>query len=282
MIIDFHTHTFPDNIAKTTIPKLAKAGNIMYFSDGTKNELISSLKEAQIDYSVVVPIATKPSQSETINAIAAKTNETSDKTGIISFGSVHPDNDNYKEIIKQAYELGIKGIKLHPYYQQFVPDDERIIRIVDTIENYGMMTIFHAGLDIGFDDENLGSPIAFRKLYDTIQPKNLILAHMGGWRSWDEVEEYLVGLPIYFDLSFSLGKIISYVENSRNDEESKQMSDEQFHRMVKNHGADKILFGTDSPWNNQKDYLSYVRNIGLSKDELKMILGDNAKKLLNL
>lgn len=282
MIIDFHTHTFPDSIAAKTIPKLAKTGNIINYSDGTKRGLIESMKNAGIDYSVMLPIATKPTQSETINEIAADTNKTSSKTGLISFGSIHPDNENYKHIIRQAHNLGLKGIKLHPYYQNIRPDDNKIIKIVDTIESFGMMTIFHAGYDIGFDGMNLASPESFRKLYDIVKPEHLILAHTGGWRAWDDVEKYLVGLPIYFDISFSLGEIVSYDKNSRTEEECRQMSDEQFIRIVRNHGAQNILFGSDSPWSSQKDYLDYIDNIGLNESELNLIKGENAKKLLKL
>ena len=75
------------------------------------------MKRANIDYSVLVPISTKPTQTEKLNQLAAKTNETSHETGLISFGSVHPDNENYKELIKEAHSYGLKGIKLHPYHQ---------------------------------------------------------------------------------------------------------------------------------------------------------------------
>ena len=35
MIIDFHTHAFPDKVAEKAIPKLAGIGGIDCFGDGT-------------------------------------------------------------------------------------------------------------------------------------------------------------------------------------------------------------------------------------------------------
>ncbi len=282
MIIDFHTHTFPPDIAERTIPMLAKTGNIINYTDGTKPDLELSMKNAGIDYSVLLPIATKPAQTKKINALAAKTNETSDVTGLISFGSIHPENDNYKELLKEAKSLGIKGIKLHPYYQHIKADDEKIVRIVDTIENLDMITIFHAGLDVGFEGENLASPKQFYNLYRQLTPEKLVLAHMGGWRMWNDVEEFLCSLPIYLDISFTLGKIEPYIAGSRSEKDCERISDEQFIRIVKKLGAEHILFGSDSPWSNQKNALELLDNVGLSEEEIVLIKGENARKLLNL
>ena len=102
-----------------------------------------------------------------------------------------------------------------------------------------------------------------------IQPEKLVLAHMGGWRKWDEVEEKIVGLPVYFDTAVCLNKDIPvYLEN------------EQFVRMVRKHGVERVLFGTDSPWYSQKQALKDIGNTGLTEDELKLVLGENANRLI--
>jgi len=262
--------------------KLASEGNILNYSDGTDSGLKISMKSAKVDYSIILPIATKPAQTEKINIRAAKINETSTTSGLISFGSIHPDNENYKEIIKNIYYSGIKGIKIHPYYQNVTPNDIRILRIVDIVESYGMATIFHAGFDVGFGDSIMASPASFRKLYDELKPAKLILAHMGGWRQWDDVEKHLTGLPIYMDTSFNLGNMEPYNPNSRTVEECKRISNEQFIKIVRKHGANRILFGSDSPWSGQKSALDLLEKCGLTTGELSLIKGENARKLLKL
>jgi predicted TIM-barrel fold metal-dependent hydrolase len=51
---------------------------------------------------------------------------------------------------------------------------------------------------------------------------------------------------------------------------------------INKHSADKILFGTDSPWAKQNEYINFMNNLNISKDNLNKIMGLNAKKLLNL
>ena len=91
MIIDFHTHSFPDDIADRAVGRLAQSGGIPNYLDGRVDSIKASMKKAGIDYSVLLPIATKPAQHTTINKIAIETNKSFKTTGIISFGTIHPD-----------------------------------------------------------------------------------------------------------------------------------------------------------------------------------------------
>ena len=93
MIIDFHTHVFPDKISKRAIHSLEdnivkiQGENFPARTDGSLGELLKTMKEDNVDYSVVLPIATTVTQSTSINKFAAEING---HNGIISFGSVHP------------------------------------------------------------------------------------------------------------------------------------------------------------------------------------------------
>lgn len=282
MIIDFHAHAFPDELAKRTIPKLAAEGNIINYADGTKSNLTSSMKEAGIDLSILLPIATKPTQTEKLNRLAAKTNETTKQTGLFSFGTLHPDQDNYKTVIKQIADDGLKGVKLHPYYQNTAIDDIRMLRITDCIQEHQLIALFHVGYDVGFPYCCYATPDRCLRLIKELHPDKLVFAHMGGWNCWQEVYEMLAGLNVYFDTAFSLGVITPYQPNSRTQEESQMLTNQQFLRLVRKHGTNRILFGTDSPWGGQKETLNLLDNCGLTKQELRMIKGENAVRLLGL
>ena len=52
MVIDFHTHTFPDRIAKATIESLSKCSGITPYTDGTTTGLKRSMQEGKVDISV--------------------------------------------------------------------------------------------------------------------------------------------------------------------------------------------------------------------------------------
>ncbi|HKL98568.1 MAG TPA: amidohydrolase family protein, partial [Mobilitalea sp.] len=142
MIIDFHAHIFPDRIAKKTIEFLETKGHIKAFTDGTLEGLKRSMKENNIDRSVVLPVVTRPEQFESVNTYAA---EITGREGIISFGGIHPDTEDYKDKLLRIKELGLIGIKLHPDYQKTFIDDPKMIRIIDYATELGLIVIIHAG-----------------------------------------------------------------------------------------------------------------------------------------
>lgn len=267
MIIDFHTHIFPDQIAKDTIAYLENKGSIKSFTKGTKASLCNSMKEAGIDYSVVLPVVTKPSQFHSVNRFAASITE---KEGLISFGGIHPETKQYKAELDEIKALGLKGIKIHPDYQKSFIDEEDYLHIVDYALQLGLIVVTHAGLDFGFAPPYHCTPKRAANLIRTLQIVEsgktvpLIFAHTGGFQYFDEVEEYLVGLPVYFDLSFTIGKI----------------KQEQFLRIIRSHGIDKVLFATDSPWDGQKKVVEQFLQLPFSEEEREHIFSQNAIKLL--
>ena len=114
---------------------------------------------------------------------------------------------------------------------------------------------------------------------DEVHPDKLVLAHMGNWGCWDEVEEYLTGAPLWLDTSFSIGPI---TPNPEQDETpySCILDDDAFLRIIRKHGSDKILFGTDSPWKDQKDYVERIQTLSLTDNEKRQIFSENAISLL--
>ena len=270
MIIDFHTHTFPDELADRAVGTLAHSGGIHNYLDGRVHSLTDSMKKAGIDYSVLLPVATKPGQCETINTLALKTNETSETTGLISFGAIHPDCENYKQIIDEIVAMDLKAIKIHPDYQNTFFDDEKYIRLMDYAAEKDLGIIVHAGEDVGLPETVHCTPERILNLWKHIQPEKLILAHMGGWKMWDEVEEKLLGLPFYLDTAIVLNPIFPV-----------KLENEQFVRMVRKHGADRILFGTDSPWYDQTKAVNDFNNTDLTQEEKDKIFGKNANDLFN-
>lgn len=266
MIIDFHTHIFPDKIAPATIAHLSKVGGTPAQTDGTAAGLRASMEQAGIDLSVVLPVVTKPSQFDSVNRFAAAINAENDR--LLSFGGIHPDNDDVEGKLAAIVSLGLRGIKLHPDYQGIFIDDERNVRILREAVKRNLLAVIHAGIDIGLPAPVHCPPARIARVLTQIGQDpacpRIVLAHTGGWRQWDEVERYLVGKPVYFDISFSLG----------------QIPDEQLLRIIRQHGAHRILFATDSPWDAQKHAVDYLLSLPLNETEREQILWQNAKTLL--
>ena len=282
MIIDMHTHIFPEEISAAVIEKLSRASRVPAFTNGTLSGLKKSMDEAQINLSVILPVATLTRQVEKINSSSAALNEKFSGEGIFSFGCIHPDFTNYREELGRVKNFGLKGIKLHPVYQDTNLDDVKFLRILDRAAELDLIVVTHAGLDIGFPGVVRCSPQMACRVVEEVGEFKFVLAHMGGWKNWDDVIKILADKKIFIDTAFSTDKIIPRKDFVWNEDELKLLDAEQFMKFVKIFGAEKILFGTDSPWTAQKISLDFIKNLPLAEDDKNKILGLNAQKLLNL
>ncbi len=263
MLIDFHTHTFPDKIASAAIAQLSARAGIPAHTDGTLSGLQAAMQRDGVDLSVILPVATTPAQVEKINRRALETNET--QSSVVSFGAMHPDYADYKKELRWLADNGFRGIKLHPDYQGHFADEPVMLDIIAEAEALGLYTTLHAGIDIGYPSPVHCSPAQARRIVDTLHPTHLILAHTGGWKQWDAVIELLTDPALYFDISFSLGII----------------TDEQFLTILGQHGCEHLLFGTDSPWDTAAHTMSELRRLPLTAEQTDAICYQNALRLLS-
>lgn len=265
MIIDFHTHIFPDKIAARTIEALEAKAGLTASTDGTLNGLLTSMEVAGVDMSVILPVVTKPSQFETVNTFAASVNEKY-QGKLLSFGGIHPDTEDYKKELDRIKELGLKGIKIHPDYQSVMIDDVRYMNIIEYADSLDLIILTHAGIDIGLPDPVHCPPDKMRKVIDKLHPQKMVVAHYGGWKQWEEVYEYLTGENLYLDTAFTF----DYIE------------EDIFYKILEKHGTDKVLFATDCPWGYQKKDVESLMNLGLTDEVKKKIFYKNAEKLLEI
>ncbi len=263
MLIDFHTHCFPEKIAERAINKLSDAsGGIRYYTDGSANGLKESMKRENVDASIVLNIATNEHQMESVNNFAVSINN---KKDIFSFGSVFPTAKNALYELERIKALGLLGVKFHPDYQGFVVDDPMMKPIYKKISELGLITVFHAGYDYGFKPpfgcmpQNMQNAL---KWFDS----PVVAAHWGGLSCGEDVIKYLCGLDLYFDTSFGYC----------------QMPKSTAERIIEKHGTQKMLFATDSPWHTASMEIRLLNSLNLSENEMDLICFKNAKKLLGI
>lgn len=280
MIVDMHTHIFPDKMATAVIDKLSRTSRSVAFTDGTLSGLIEAMHSGGVDLSVILPVATNPHQVEKVNEVSYKLNESHSEEGILSFGCMHPYYENYSKELSRLKELGFKGIKVHPVYQDTDLDDLKYLRIFERAAELDLIVITHAGLDIGFPGVVRCSPKMSRHVVDEIGNFKFVLAHMGGWKNWSEVPKYLANTKVYIDTAFSTGTITPRSDSIWNDEDLAMLNEEEFMRLFEAFGADRILFGTDSPWSLQGDSIEYIKHLPISDKDKEKILGENATKIM--
>ena len=269
MFIDIHTHIFPDAVAPKAVAKLAGIISQVPTMDGTYDGLRRSQENAGVDISVVLPVVTAPHQFDSVLRFADQVNEKfyqNNRKGIMSLAGIHPDSENYAEKLRLIKAHGFAGIKLHPDYQGYMFRDIRYKRILDKSSELGLITVVHTGWDpVSPDKIHCDVPDILDVIRD-VAPEKLVLAHMGGSKGYEEVEKNILGEKVYLDTAYS-------IEN---------MEPDRLLRMIRKHGADKVLFGSDVPWSGQKEDVEILKNLGLTEDELEQVSHKNARKLLNL
>lgn len=260
-IVDVHTHVFPPDVAARAVGSLVESAGLRPFYDGTVRGLLEAMNGAGITVSVLQPVATRPEQVEGINDWTASL--AGDR--LVPFGAMHPLYPDPEAEIERMAALGIRGMKLHPEFQDFDPADPGMRRIYRAAARHGLIILFHAGEDPNFDTTR-GVPTAFKRVLADHADLTVILAHLGGYRIWDEVAEHLLGDRVYLDTAYTLG----------------HLPPERFAEIVREHGTDRVLFGSDGPWADPRVELEGLASLGLPDDDLEAILWRNASALLDL
>ena len=264
MIIDFHTHCFPDKIAEKALPVLKSRSGITHpFHDGTVSGLLELAKNNGVDCSVVLNITTNPHQQSKVNDFAISL---TDVDGIIPFGSVHPDSPCALEELERLKANGIKGVKLHPDYQDFFVNEKKMFPIYEKIASLGLITLFHCGFDIGYPEPVHCTAEALASVLPVFGNAPVVAAHFGGIWSMPETRKHLAGKNVYLDTAYGYGMLTPRYAKE----------------IIDIHGADKILFGSDAPWNTPSQDIELIKCFGLTAEEEKAVLGENARKLLGI
>ena len=262
MRIDFHTHVFPDKLAEKAITSISQHTGAPYFANGTVKDTDEKLKAWNVDVSVALHIATNPGQQHNVNTWAAQIQS---KTRLC-FGSVHPDAPDALEELERIKQLGLHGVKLHPYFQSFAIDDKKMFPLYDRACALQLPLLLHVGYDPSYPGASEGLPHRLAAVLENFPRLTVIAAHMGGFDCTREAMEYLWGKPIYIDTAIA----------------SQFCTPETLCTMVKKHNAERILFGSDCPWSSSLQEAQWIENSGLSADVLEHIFYKNAQRLLHI
>ncbi|HMK48850.1 MAG TPA: amidohydrolase family protein [Thermodesulfovibrionales bacterium] len=258
-IIDFHTHAFPDDLSERVIKMLEDEGGVKACLDGKISSLISSMDRCGIEKSVICNIATKPSQFDPILKWCGDIRS----ERIVPFPSLHPYDSAFKEKIDEIRLEGFKGIKFHPYYQNFTVDEERLLPVYERISHNNLILVMHTGFDFAFPRTKIADPEKIDNIVSRFPSLKLVTTHLGAWQQWEEVERFLLGKQIYMEISFALEYLD--VDAAR--------------KIFLKHPKEYILFGTDSPWTEQHETISLLKKLELGKDREELIFRENAARL---
>ena len=262
-VIDAHCHVYPDKIAVRAV-----AGTAGFYGvaendfDGTVSTLLRLKQEAGVDHCLVQSVATSPRQVRSINEFIARTER--EGGGVFTgLGTLHPDSEDQRADVRHLVELGLHGVKLHPDIQGFPLDGERSLEICALCEEFGLPLLLHTG-DRRYDYSNPNRLIPVLERFPRL---TVIGAHLGGWSMWREASAQLKGREnLFFDCSSTFWWIGAQAARE----------------IIRDLGADRVLFGTDYPMWEPKTELDTFFTMDLTEEENRMILSENAKRVFKL
>lgn len=263
MIIDFHTHAFPADLA-------VKATSKNYISpvlDGSYEALSASMTLSGIDISLILPVSTREGMSEGLNIKASQISQIASDKRLYSFGSVYPGEKTWDIQVNKVKGLGLKGIKIQPSFQNCLLSDAKVYELVKYAIEQDLYVLIHVGPDYPTVSPECATPKMAAALIDKLpNTQKLILAHLGGYNYPIDALSYVAGSDCYLDTSMC----------------TEAMGLETMYNIIKKHGSDKILFGSDSPWYSQKKAIEDIYSLNLSQDEFDNIFFQNACKILGI
>ncbi|MDR3643462.1 MAG: amidohydrolase family protein [Clostridia bacterium] len=256
-IFDFHTHAYPDKVAGKAVEFLNSYYHVDCAGNGTMGDLKRSAAEGGVSHLLVHAVATRPDQVENVNSWIAR----HIGGNVYGFGTIHPLYENIGRELDRIRSLGLRGLKLHPDFQQFYVDDPMMDPIFGAIEGE-MPVLIHAG-----DRQNdYSSPARIQRVVQRFPRLTVIAAHLGGFSQWDEAMQCLHGKNLYVDTSSSL----PFLEKARAIE------------IIHSYDIEHVLFGTDYPLTRHKEELERFSMLGLTPAQNDLILFDNAARLLRI
>jgi len=259
-IIDAHTHIFPDHVADRAIARLGEQYDAKPVRRPVLDELIAEMDVAGVSRSVLAPVATKPDQVPSINAFAL---ELVAHPRVIPFATLHPHFEDVVGEIERLVAGGVRGVKLQPFFQGFDFEDPLAREMFDLIGDR-LVVLMHGGREMIQIGPVIPHGEALARLLDDFPRLALIVAHMGGYDMWEGVNEHLVGADVHFDLSYTFN----------------HAPDDLILDICSRHGWEKIVFGSDFPWQAQSEALAGLHRRGLDDATFAAVASGNLVRLL--
>jgi predicted TIM-barrel fold metal-dependent hydrolase len=284
MIIDSHTHLFPQKIISGVSSRRALVEELDLDIEGAKQRssvkaLINACQEAQVEACLVLPTAAAEDVPET-NRRFQKTAQ--EQARLYAAGTLHPACKENASELKKLEARKVRALKFCTFSQEFGlknPETERLFDLIETFNHdtgHGFFavldTFYKADTYFGTSPQHLTTPAGLGRLVRKHGEIVFVGAHMGGLCApFDEIVEHLPPAPNL------------YLETSN---AAHTLKADQFVQLLELHGPQKILFGTDWPWFHAQDELERIDQLmnraGFDEADKQKVLYGNIAGLMGL
>lgn len=261
MIIDAHTHVWPDALAEKALTANRLPG-LSPIGDGKAGTLASGMAERGIGHSVALGVAGAGRHVDRTNEFVASL----DRGTFTPFGSVHVDLP-VEENLASLRRHGIHGVKVHPLFQGYGLRHERLWELFEAFgDEIGV--IVHVGAGGSGVVNDLSTPRMLREIVRAFPSLRLVACHFGGYHMLTEAEDELWDLDVVLETSWPPS--VAHVDPST------------VRRLISRHGTDRIVFGSDWPMTDPASEIDAIRALDLGDDAESAILGGNLRRVLRL
>ncbi|MEB3366432.1 amidohydrolase family protein [Saccharopolyspora mangrovi] len=261
MIIDAHTHVWPDAIAERALtanrlPGLQAVGN------GKASSLAAEMEAKGVDHSLALGVAGAAKNVDRTNEFIASLNGET----FTPFGTVHVDLP-VEENLASLRRHGLRGVKVHPLFQNYGLMHERLWELFEAFgDEIGV--IVHVGAGGSGAVNELSTPRMLREIVRAFPQLRLVACHFGGYHMLAEAEQELRGLDVVLETSWP--PALSEVDPAT------------VRRLITRHGVERIVFGSDWPMTDPAKEIAAIRALNLGDDAESAVLGGNLARVLRL
>ena len=258
-VIDTHVHVFPAKVATRAADNIVDYYSIPRQGDGSVEGLFAG-SSTLADVHYVISSATLNPAKPTVGDDYMLEVAASDPR-FIPLGPFPPAMGVEASVaeLDRCFALGAKGVKIHSDFQRFFVDDEIPMEIYRHIAACGKPIIFH----VGDPNTDFSTPSRIRHIIDEIPDLTVIAAHMCGYKAWEEAKKCLIGSSVYTDTSEAL----------------LGMSPAELTELIRLHGVDRVMFGSDYPLWNPDYAFGQIDALELTDSEREAIYFRTAEKV---
>lgn len=259
-IIDFHCHIYPEAIAEKATQSICdfyelEGGHM----NGTVQTLLQQGDAAGIDQFVVLPVGMRPDKVRHVNDFILA--EAAKQPRFIGFGTVHAGMEDLCGEAEYITASGLHGIKMHPDFQKFAIDDERLFPFYETVQGK-LPVMYHMG-DQRYDYSH---PARLRRVLELFPKLQAVAAHFGGYSMYETAYELLNDKDCIFDVSSSLMFMPEGVAE----------------HYIRAFGAERLVYGSDYPlWDPVKEVHRFFQ-LKLTDNQFEQICHKTAEEFLKL
>ena len=200
--IDAHTHLFPARLTDAIRRALTDETGWTFAHPSGREEIEAVLTAAGVDVYVALPYVHEPGLATDLNDWLLEQADTTDR--LLPFATVHPDDEAVGAIVREAFEAGARGLKIHCPVQECAPADPRIEPALEVVAEFEYPVTLHGGTAPMFEDSPYVGADAFEALIDSYPELRVCCAHMGTY----EVDRFLELARdhenVYLDTTFAM------------------------------------------------------------------------------